>query len=78
MTCFFSSIDATALQLAPFGQGLGPIWLNYLECVGSEDLLVNCSSSCCDSHIAECGHHEDAGLRCQRELQRARKKAAEV
>ena len=65
LTDFFASIDATALRLAPFGQGIGPIWLDNLACIGFEDMLVNCSY---DSHTADCAHFEDAGVRCQREL----------
>ena len=58
-----SPTDATALALAPFGQGTGPIWLDNLACLGFEDSLFNCTY---DSHTADCAHFEDAGLRCQR------------
>ena len=62
--CYYSLLpDATAISLAPFGQGTGPIWLDNLACLGFEDSLFNCTY---DAHTADCAHFEDAGLRCQR------------
>ena len=47
---------------AAFGQGSGSIWLNDLECSGSESFLTSCSHSGIGSH--NCGHQEDAGVVC--------------
>lgn len=51
---------AIALPLAAFGQGSGPILLNYVQCVGTEERLINCSSR----PVSRCSHYEDAGVRC--------------
>lgn len=53
--------DNTALNNAFFGQGTGPIFLDNLACVGSEPMLTNCTH---DTHTADCGHNEDASVRC--------------
>ena len=48
---------------AYFGQGSGTIWLDNVQCVGSESTVANCS------HLGlgitrSCSHSEDAGVRC--------------
>ena len=48
---------------AYFGQGSGPIWIDYLGCTGYETLLINCT------HLGfnvsrSCSHSEDIGVRC--------------
>ena len=55
--------DATAVGVATFGAGLGPIHLDDVFCVGFEDNLVDCQY---DSNTADCLHFEDAGVRCRR------------
>ena len=61
--CFPLPTGAVALSFAPFGQGLGPIWLDNLACNGNEERLIDCGY---DAHTADCAHFEDAGLRCLR------------
>ena len=50
---------------AYFGQGSGPIWLDYVFCAGIEATLASCG------HLGvnitrSCSHIEDAGVRCYR------------
>ena len=62
--CIFThQIGAVAFGNAHFGAGVGPIYLDDVECSGSESNLTDCSSR----SIIYCyrGHSEDAGVRCQ-------------
>ena len=51
-----------AYRNANFGQGIGQIWLDNVGCTGYESSLFSCSHSGVGSH--NCGHSEDAGVRC--------------
>uniref|UniRef100_A0A8C1JSH5 SRCR domain-containing protein n=1 Tax=Cyprinus carpio TaxID=7962 RepID=A0A8C1JSH5_CYPCA len=51
-----------ALSDAHFGQGSGPIWINYIECSGSESTLKMCRSRGWGKH--DCDHSKDAGVIC--------------
>ncbi|KAI4905904.1 hypothetical protein NFI96_008777, partial [Prochilodus magdalenae] len=51
-----------ALSKAHFGQGSGPIWMNGMDCSGSESSLKNCKSEGWGKH--NCNHGEDAGVIC--------------
>ena len=59
-------IGAIAFTYAHFGAGVGPLYLDNVNCIGSEKNLTDCSSS----SIFYCtnGHSEDAGVRCQGEF----------
>ena len=57
---------ATAFVRASFGPGTGPILLDNVGCSGSETRLVDCINN--GIGVNNCGHNEDAGVRCQCKL----------
>ncbi|KAL3888988.1 hypothetical protein ACJMK2_001347, partial [Sinanodonta woodiana] len=59
----YSTIGASAVCCAGFGNNtsLG-IFLDDVMCSGHESSIYNCSHNPWYSH--NCGHHEDAGVRC--------------
>ena len=61
---FVNFIDDQALPNAYYGRGTGPIVLNSLQCVGNENQLLACGSSHILSISHNCGHDDDAGIRC--------------
>ena len=48
-----------------FGEGIGPIWMDNVECVGSEDNLGSCNQEPIGQN--NCKHGEDAGVICSGE-----------
>ncbi|NXI59044.1 DMBT1 protein, partial [Chloroceryle aenea] len=51
-----------ALDLAHFGEGPDPIWLDDVNCSGNEAALSQCQTQSWGSH--NCNHGEDAGVLC--------------
>ena len=51
---YVSQFDATG--------GTDPIWLDNVQCTGSESRLVDCSHAGYGNH--NCQHSEDVGLEC--------------
>ena len=45
-----------------FGSGRGQIWLEYLQCTGHEDSLVNCTHNGWGVHT--CIHNDDVSILC--------------
>ena len=52
--------SGTAFGQARFGRGSGPIWMDEVQCTGSEGRLIDCPYA--SRH--NCAHGEDAGVRC--------------
>jgi len=53
---------SAARHNAFYGQGSGDIWLENLNCVGTEWTIGNCSHR--GWGIENCDHSEDAGVKC--------------
>ena len=53
---------ATGQRSAYYGQGIGPIHLDQVQCNGNETNLLDCPSSPLGQH--NCFHLEDAGVSC--------------
>ena len=58
---FFCSLGASAVSTG-FTIGAGQIWLDDVQCRGTETRLIDCPANPLGIH--NCGHIEDAGVRC--------------
>lgn len=59
-SCFRNISKAYAR--AVYGQGSGPIWLDNVNCNGSETRIEECNHLGWGNH--NCGHHEDLSISC--------------
>ena len=55
-------VGAQWLIRTVFGEGTGKIWLDNVQCTGSERALINCTAN--SSGNNSCTHGQDAGVRC--------------
>ena len=46
-----------------FGEGMGRIWLDNVQCTGTERELTSCISN--SSGVNDCTHAQDAGVKCE-------------
>ena len=51
-----------AVPGAFYGQGSRHIWLNDVDCIGTEEIIGSCSHSGWGSH--NCSHENDASVNC--------------
>ena len=58
----YTYTGATSRCCAGYGRGSGSIWLDDVQCDGTERRLLNCTSQALGTH--NCGHSEDAGVTC--------------
>ena len=58
----FNPVGAMAVSRARFGQGVDPIWLDNVNCNGSEPNIDSCRHNAWGSH--NCRHSEDVGVIC--------------
>nr|XP_045609884.1 uncharacterized protein LOC123765380 [Procambarus clarkii] len=54
--------DAVAHKAARYGQGTGPVWLDSMDCLGTETDLKQCKKS--QPGASDCAHAEDASVTC--------------
>ena len=47
---------------AAFGRGAGKVWLNWVQCKGGEDFILDCPHTKWGQ--SQCGHSEDASVIC--------------
>ncbi len=59
MLIFFVGADAI---FTGFTNGVGQIWLDNVQCRGTETRLIDCPRNALGSH--NCVHGEDAGVNC--------------
>ena len=59
----YSATGATILFSPDVPDGTGPIWLDEVDCVGTEISLFNCNAILSGSN--DCSHTDDIGVICQ-------------
>jgi len=47
---------------AHYGQGIGPIWLDNVQCLGNESDIFECAHNGIGKH--KCDHNKDASVEC--------------
>ena len=60
----YSAIGATTLASSDVVDGTGQIWLDQVNCTGTESSLFNCNANPIGNH--NCGHSDDVGVVCSK------------
>ena len=55
-------VKSIVLDSVMFGAGEGPIWMDDVECTGSEESILNCTHRGFGVH--NCNHRADVGIVC--------------
>ena len=58
----FEAGASAAVRSAGFGEGIGNIWMDEVNCVGHERRLIDCNHLGLGKH--NCDHSKDAGVIC--------------
>ena len=61
----YSTTGATVLSISDVPDGTGQIWLDNVDCFGTESSLFNCSANSVGNH--SCGHDDDTGVACRKQ-----------
>ena len=61
----FSFLGGQAFANAYFGEGIGSIFLDDVQCSPNTASILQCPSNPIGAH--NCNHSDDAGVRCERE-----------
>ena len=60
----YSATGATVLSASDVPDGTGQIWLDGVDCFGTESSLFNCNANSVGNH--NCEHSEDTGVACHK------------
>ena len=60
----YSATGATVLSASDVPDGTGQIWLDNVDCSGTESSLFNCNANSVGNH--NCVHFEDTGVACRK------------
>ena len=59
-TLYYNIVANNVIAIPNFGGGVGPIFLDNLGCIGTENSLFDCPHN----RIHDCTHAQDAGVVC--------------
>ncbi|KAK3096265.1 hypothetical protein FSP39_025096 [Pinctada imbricata] len=60
----FSTGNKKIQPVGTYGAGTGPVWINDVQCRGSESDLIECSNITWSTGSTGCGHDQDLALSC--------------
>ena len=65
MKCVCFPTDASVLSTAVFGEGEGPVFLDQVHCIGTEEKLLDCSHGGIGHHSCAAEHELDVAIICK-------------